>query len=105
MKWLFANGSLARRTAQRMAVVRARARIAGGDRTDREADAASGQEASQVGRRPVRGVHGLCVPGGRQVGGEPVEAVADGAQVEAAAVDTLVLIVMITIIVYYLRII
>jgi crooked neck len=72
-------------TPERLAVVRAHARLGGGHRQDREADAAAGQEEAQVGGRPVRGVHGLCVPCGRPVGGEPVEAAAAGTPMEARA--------------------
>lgn len=76
----------ARGTSQCMAIFRAHARVRRGHRQDRKADAATGQEAKKAGRRPVRGVHGLCVPGGRPVGGESVEAIGQGAPMEAGSV-------------------
>lgn len=68
-----------------MAVLRTHAWIERGYRQDRETDAATGQEATKAGRRPVRGVHGLCIPSGRPVGGESVQVAAKGAPVEAGA--------------------
>lgn len=68
-----------------VAVLRTHTRLKRGHRQDRETDAAAGQEATKAGRRPVRGVHGLCVPGRRPVGGESVQVAAKGAPVEAGA--------------------
>lgn len=76
--WNTASG-----TPQCLAVIREHARISRGYRQDRETDAAAGQEAPQVGGRPVRGVHGLRVPGRRQVRREPVSAAPTGPPVEA----------------------
>lgn len=78
----------ARGTAQCLAVVRAHARFTRRHRQDREADAPASQEAAQVGRRPVRGVHGLRIPGGRPVSGKSVEAVAKSSPMEAATATT-----------------
>jgi crooked neck len=75
---LSAGGSI-----ERMEGIRADPRLARRPGDNREADAAAGQEAAEAGRRPVRGVHGLCVPGGRCGGGEPVEAVTARPPVEA----------------------
>ena len=68
-----------------VAVLRTHTRLKRGHRQDRETDAAAGQEATKAGRRPVRGVHGLCIPSGRPVGGESVQVAAKGAPVEAGA--------------------
>jgi crooked neck len=78
-----ANADTASGTSQCLAVIREHARIARGHRQDRETNATAGQEAPQVGGRPVRGVHGLRVPGRRQVRREPVSAAPAGPPVEA----------------------
>lgn len=75
----------ARGTSQRMAIFRTHTRLERGHRQDRETDASAGQEATKAGRRPVRGIHGLCVPGGRPVGGESVKAVGQGTPMEAGS--------------------
>lgn len=73
------------RTAQRVEVIRADARLARRPGGGRATDAAQGEEAAQDRRGPVRGVHGLCLPGGRPVVAEAVEAAADGVPVEGEA--------------------
>ena len=72
-------------TFECVAIVRADAWHCRGCRQDREADAPAGEEAAQAGGRSVRGVYGLCVPGRRPGGSEPVQIAPESASMEAGA--------------------
>lgn len=67
-----------------MEVVRKRAWFSRGQRESRKADAEKSQEEEKVGRRQFRGIHRLCIPSGRRVGGEDDEIAPNGATVEAS---------------------
>lgn len=79
----FSDKSAACGTVECMAVIRTHSRVRRRYREDRKADAAQGQEETQARGRPVRGIHGLCLPRGRQSRGEPVETAPESAPVEA----------------------
>jgi len=72
------------RPSKRLEVFREHARLARRYRESGEADAAEGQAVEEVGRRQLRGVHGLCVPGGQRVCGQDVQVPADGSPMEAS---------------------
>ena len=68
-----------------MAVIRANTRQRRRPRKRRETNAQESQEEEKVGRKRVRRVHGLRLPGRRCECGKSVEAAANGTSVEAGA--------------------
>ena len=69
-----------------MAKIRTGEWLSPGYRKHRQADAPTCQEAPQVAGRQVRGIHGLCVPGGRPISRQSHQVAAKGAPMEAGPV-------------------
>jgi crooked neck len=70
------------RNPQKVAKFRTHSWLPPGYRKHQQADGTPCQEAPQVGGRQLRRVHGLGVPGGRPIGGQTCQHIANGTQME-----------------------